>query len=270
MPVHLPLILEAAGLHPHLGDQGLLIVDLGKPESFVRQHIPGAVNLDYAQLITARPPAMGLLPDDAQLSKVLSGLGLTPDKHVVAYDDEGGAKACRLLWTLEVIGHRHTSLLNGGLRSWLAAGYPVTGGAASSTPGDYHAAIGEDAKADKAYILDHLQDPGVVLLDTRTPGEYRGTDKRAARGGHIPGAVNLDWTQVLGSDLRLKPMQELRAMYEKLGVTPDKEVIVYCQTHHRSSHTYVILKALGYPRVKGYPGAWSEWGNSPDMPVETA
>ena len=59
-------------------------------------------------------------------------------------------------------------------------------------------------------------------------------------------------------------------MYEKLGVTPDKEVIVYCQTHHRSSHTYVILKALGYPRVKGYPGAWSEWGNSPDTPVETA
>lgn len=270
MPASLPLILEPVELHPHLGDQGLLIVDLSKPESFARQHIPGAVNLDYVQLVTARPPVMGLLPDDAQLSKVLSGVGLTPDKHVVAYDDEGGAKACRLLWTLEVIGHRHTSLLNGGLRSWLTAGYPVTGGAASSTPGDYHAVMGEDAKADKAYILDHLHDTSVVLLDTRTPGEYRGTDKRAARGGHIPGAVNLDWTQVLGSDLRLKPMQELRAMYEKLGVTPDKEVIVYCQTHHRSSHTYVILKALGYPRVKGYPGAWSEWGNSPDTPVEAS
>jgi thiosulfate/3-mercaptopyruvate sulfurtransferase len=270
MPASLPLILEPAELHPHLGDQGLLIVDLSKPESFSRQHIPGAVNLDYAQLVTARPPVMGLLPDDAQLSKVLSSVGLTPDKHVVAYDDEGGAKACRLLWTLEVIGHRHTSLLNGGLRSWLAAGYPVTGGAASSAPGDYHAVMGEDAQADKAYILDHLQDPGVVLLDTRTPGEYRGTDKRAARGGRIPGAVNLDWTQALGSDLRLKPMQELRAMYEKLGVTQDKEVIVYCQTHHRSSHTFVVLKALGYPRVKGYPGAWSEWGNSPDTPVETA
>lgn len=270
MPASLPLILEPAELHPHLGDQGVLIVDLSKPESFARQHIPGAVNLDYAQLVTASPPVMGLLPDDAQLSKVLSDLGLTPDKHVVAYDDEGGGKACRLLWTLEVIGHRHTSLLNGGLRSWLAAGYPVTGGAASSTPGDYHTVMGEDAKADKAYILDHLHDPGVVLLDTRTPGEYRGTDKRAARGGHIPGAVNLDWTQALGSDLRLKPVQELRAMYEKLGVTPDKEVIVYCQTHHRSSHTFVVLKALGYPRVKGYPGAWSEWGNSPDTPVETA
>ncbi len=269
MAVTLALILEPGELFAQLGQPSLLIIDLSKPESFARQHIPGAVNLDYAQLITARPPVMGLLPDAEQLSKVLSGVGLSPDRHVIAYDDEGGAKACRLLWTLEVIGHKHISLFNGGLRSWLAAGYPVTAGAAASTPGDYRALPGKDAKADKAYILEHLHDPAVVLLDTRTPGEYHGTDKRAARGGHIPGAVNLEWTQALGSDLRLKPAQELRAMYEKLGVTPDKEVIVYCQTHHRSSHTYVVLKALGYPRVKGYPGAWSEWGNGPDTPVET-
>ena len=268
MPASLPLILEAAELHPHLGELGVLIIDLSKPEGFARQHVPGAVHLDYTQLVAAHSPVMGLLPDSAQLSRVLSGVGLTPDSHVVAYDDEGGAKACRLLWTLEVLGHRQASLLNGGLRGWSAAGYPVTGDAASSTRSDYHAVLGADARADKAYILEHLQDSGVVLLDTRTPGEYSGTDKRAARGGHIPGAVNLDWTQALGSDHRLKPMQELRALYEKLGVTPDKEVIVYCQTHHRSSHTFVVLKALGYPRVKGYPGAWSEWGNSADTPVE--
>lgn len=269
MPASLPLILDPAELHTRLGNQDVLIVDLSKPDSFARQHVPGAVNLDYAQLVSACPPVMGLLPDAAQLSMVLSGIGLTPDKHVVAYDDEGGAKACRLLWTLDVIGHKPISLLDGGLRGWLAAGYPVEGGAASNLPSDYHAAIGDEAKADKAYILKHLNDPDIALLDTRTPGEYRGTDKRAARGGHIPGAVNLDWTQVLGSDLRLKPMQELRAIYEKLGVSQDKEIIVYCQTHHRSSHTYVVLRALGYPRVKGYPGAWSEWGNSPDTSVET-
>ena len=268
MSASLPFILDSAELHPQLGNQGLLIVDLSKPDTFARQHVPGAVNLDYAQLVSARPPVMGLLPDAAQLSRVLSGIGLTPDKHVVAYDDEGGAKACRLLWTLEVIGHKPISLLDGGLRAWLAAGFPVEGGAASNLPSDYHAVIGLDAKADKAYILERLNHPDVALLDTRTRGEYSGSDKRAARGGHIPGAANLDWTQALASDLRLKPVQELRAMYEKLGMSQDKEIIVYCQTHHRSSHTYVVLKALGYPRVKGYPGAWSEWGNSTDTPVD--
>lgn len=266
----LPLVVEPAQLAEQLGAQRLLIVDLCKPEIYASQHIPGAVHLDYAQLVTARPPVMGLLPDDARLGEVFSALGLTPDMHVVAYDDEGGAKACRLLWTLDVVGHAHSSLLNGGLRAWLAGRHPVSSAPARPTASGYQVTRSGRALADKEYILAHLQDAEVKLLDARTPGEYHGTDKRAQRGGHIPGAVNMDWTEALDmqNSGRLKPDAVLRARLDALGVTPDKEIIVYCQTHHRSSHTYIVLKSLGYPRVKGYPGAWSEWGNSPDTPVE--
>lgn len=267
---HLPLILESSELEQHLGAEWLLIVDLCKPETYARQHIPGAVHLDYAQLVTAQPPVMGLVPDDAQLSKVFSSIGMTGQSHVVAYDDEGGAKAARLLWTLDVIGHPHYSLLNGGLRAWLAGTHPANNITAGITPSDYRAKQSNAASADKAYIASRLHNPAVALLDTRTLAEYRGVDKRAQRGGHIPGAANFDWALALDAqdNMRLKPEAELRTVLDKLGITPDKEVIAYCQTHHRSSHTYVVLKALGYEHVKGYPGAWSEWGNSMDTAIE--
>jgi thiosulfate/3-mercaptopyruvate sulfurtransferase len=116
-----------------------------------------------------------------------------------------------------------------------------------------------------------LDDPEVVVLDVRTPAEFAGDDVRAARGGHIPGAVNMDWTLAIdrGRNLRLKPEGDLRRMLEELGVTPDKEVIVHCQTHHRSAHTYMVLKSLGYPRIRGYDGSWSEWGNDQNTPIES-
>lgn len=267
----LPLVVEPAELEQHLHDAGILIIDLCRPEVYVRGHIPGAAHLEYAQIVAACPPVMGLLPDGAQLSRALSGIGLTPERHVVAYDDEGGGKACRLLWTLDVIGHQHFSLLNGGLRAWVAENRPLSSGQGAPKTSHYQVGrLNESAKADKDYILAHLQDADVKLLDARTPGEYRGVDKRAARGGHIPGAVNMDWTLAIDAQnqMRLKPEAALRSQLAALGVTPDKEIITYCQTHHRSSHTYIVLKALGYPRVKGYSGAWSEWGNDPAVPVE--
>ena len=129
-----------------------------------------------------------------------------------------------------------------------------------------------DTVADKDYILSRMGQNDFALLDTRSPAEYAGMDVRAARGGHIPGAVNMNWTDAmdLANHLRFKPDQALRTMLEAIGVTPEKEVVVYCQTHHRSAHTYIVLKHLGYPRVRGYPGAWSEWGNDPGLPVEKA
>jgi thiosulfate/3-mercaptopyruvate sulfurtransferase len=161
-------------------------------------------------------------------------------------------------------------LLDGGLKAWLIEGHPVKQDRETRPPSHFHGTYQGNKVADKKYILAHLFDPNVVILDARSPAEYHGEDVRAQRGGHIPGAVNFEWIRAIDQErnLRFKPVDKLRSMLESLGITPDKEVICHCQTHHRSAHTYMVLKYLGYPKVKGYPGSWSEWGNDPDTPIE--
>ncbi len=268
---NLPILLEPRQLADIAEREDLLIVDLSDASIYARHHIPGAVRLEYGRLLASRPPVMGLLPDEEDLAATLATIGLRPETHVVAYDNETNNKACRFLWTLDVAGHRHFSLLNGGLKAWIAAGLPVDDKPRLVTPSRYPVRYSDEHCADKAYILEHLADPGVVIVDTRSAAEYAGNDKRAFRAGHIPGAVNVEWTQAIDrqNDMKFKPAEELREIYESAGVTPDKEIIVHCQTHQRSSHTYMVLKSLGYPRLKGYPGSWSEWGNDPDTPIET-
>ncbi|MCR4345655.1 MAG: sulfurtransferase [Sulfuricaulis sp.] len=267
---HFPLIVEPAELEKHLAAEDLLIVDLCRPETYAQTHVPGAVHLDYTQIVAARPPTMGLLPDAAPLSDVLSSIGMTPNHHVMAYDDEGGGRASRLLWTLDALGHTRYSLLNGGLHAWLNDRHRVDNEPVMKKRTDYTVKFDSKVIADKNYIMKHLHDTGVVIVDTRTPAEYRGETKRAERSGHIPGAVNFDWMNAIDKthSARLKPAEDLKRVLVDLGVTPDKEVITYCQTHHRSAHTYIVLKSLGYPQVRGYPGSWSEWGNSPETPIE--
>ena len=267
--LNLPLLIEPAALHARLADPALLIVDLCDPARYAAGHIPGAVALDYADLVRAAPPAMGLLPTEAHLSNVLSRIGLTAERPVVAYDNQGGGRAARLLWTLTALGHPSAALLNGGLDAWSASGGPLDRQSQRPARSAYVARFLNPAViADRDDVLKRLGQPQVALLDVRTPAEYAGLDVRAARGGHIPGAVNLDWTAAMDAQRRFQPDAVLRELFEARGVTPDKEVIVYCQTHHRSAHTYWVLRYLGYPTVRGYAGSWSDWGNHPDLPIE--
>lgn len=265
----LPLLVEPDVLAPRLGADDLLVVDLGKPQVYAQHHLPGAVSLNYADLIAERGPARGMLPDAMHLSRLFSALGLTARTHVVAYDNEGGGRAARLLWTLDVIGHARFSWLNGGLQAWLDGGHPISQEAAHPKASDYRADEPKQGIADAEYILARLQDPGVRVLDVRGANEYFGVTRSAQRNGHIPGAVNLEWTFARDDKLRLKPPAELKQILQSRDITPDKEIIVHCQTHHRSAHTYMVLKTLGYRNVKGYAGSWSEWGNRSDTPVET-
>jgi thiosulfate/3-mercaptopyruvate sulfurtransferase len=267
----LPLVAEPEQLHSLLQNERLLIVDLSDPAIYQQRHIPGAINLPYPLIIRAQPPAMGLVPAETELSRVFSAIGLTPETHVIAYDSEGNGRASRLLWTLDALGHNHLSLLNGGLQAWQSAGYPLEAGIVDPRPSAYVATIRRpEVIADRDYIMQHLNDTNTVILDARSPKEYSGIDQRAARSGHIPNAVNVEWIQTMDPerDRRFKSMEALRQLYAAAGITPDKDIIVHCQTHHRSAHTYIALKSLGFTRVRGYPGSWSEWGNLPDTPIE--
>ncbi|HYA38016.1 MAG TPA: rhodanese-like domain-containing protein, partial [Candidatus Methylomirabilis sp.] len=213
----LPLILEPAELEKHLGAENLLIVDLSRPEIHAQVHVPGAVHLDYARIVVARPPVMGELPNDKQLSDVFGSIGMTPESHVVAYDDEGGGRAARLLWTLDAINHPCYSLLNGGLQAWINEQHPVNAKPARRPRSSYPVSFRNGAVADKNYILERLGDPNVVIVDARTPAEYRGENRRAERAGHIPRAVNCDWVNEIDRtrNLRLKPAEELQRVLSK-------------------------------------------------------
>ncbi|RKZ36801.1 MAG: sulfurtransferase, partial [Gammaproteobacteria bacterium] len=268
--VELSLVLAPEVLEQTLGADDVLVVDLCDRTKASMGFVPGAVHLPYGALVVSRPPVGGLLPDEATLAHLLATLGVSPKTHVVAYDEEGGGRAGRLIWTLHAMGHTACSMLDGGLVSWGNEGFPLVAEPATPMPTTTYAGkIDGACVADTEDILSRLDDEQLVLLDTRTPEEYRGEKCLSARAGHIPGAVHFNWVDAMdpSRNLRLKAVDELRGTLAGVGVTPDKDIVVYCQTHHRSSHTYVMLKSLGFTRVRGYPGAWSDWGNRDDTPV---
>jgi len=264
-----PLLIDGETLQSAMDAHDLLVIDLSRPPIHMQQHIPGAVNLDIGRIMASRPPVMGLLPEISYLEGLLGALGATAETHIVAYDEESNAKACRLLWTLDCLGHRKASLLDGGLQAWAAEGRALSADPTPVTPADYHAQPNTDVIADKAFIQAHLGK--IQIVDVRSPAEYEGVDKRAQRGGHIPGAVNIEWTLAIDRmrQLRLHPHDELRQLYQDAGLDPNRETVVHCQTHQRSSHSYIVLKLLGFTHLRGYPGSWSDWGNDPETPIES-
>ena len=267
----LPLVIEPKDLEKHFNDANLLIVDLSKHGQYVQAHIPSAVFLDYGYIVGMSKPYMGLLPDTDQLSKVLSAIGFTEDTHVVAYDEEGGGKAARFIWTLHALGHTKTSLLNGGLIAWYKENHPLSNEPVHTAPSEYLAEYKNmDVVADTEYIMENIESDDMKLLDARSVDEYTGARKYAEKAGRIPGAKHFEWTDGLDPDrnYRLRSIEELETKLDSLELTDDKEIVVYCQTHHRSSLSYLMLKHMGYERVRGYPGSWSEWGNRGDTPVE--
>lgn len=245
----------------------LLIVDLSSAQNYHSGHIPGALHLPFQALMAGTPPAPGKLPSPERLTQVFRAIGLRPEHHVVACDDEGGGWAGRFLWTLEVIGHRNYSYLNGGMHAWRAASLPLSTEEVVPSPSDIDISVDTAPLMEADEIRQRLGDGNFQVWDARSPQEYSGERVVAMKGGHIPGAINCEWTQLMDPQRDLRIRTDAREFLARLGIDGSREIVTHCQSHHRSGFTWLVGKSLGF-NIRAYPGSWSEWGNLPDTPVE--
>ena len=245
-----------------------LLLDLRPAEEFAAGHLAGAFHLDLwgvSLIDTSEAPLRAFM---WMIGHLFSLRGVTPDRPVVVYEGKSGLRAARAFWFLEYLGHPNVRMLDGGVQAWTLASLPLTIEAAAPVPSKWH---GEPHPAELATWSDvnaRLGKMATAIVDTRSDAEYYGEEVRAKRGGAIPGAVHLEWTNNLAADGTYKSAAELKAMYEALGVTPDREVVTYCQGGYRAAHTYLALRLAGFPRVRNYTGSWKEWGDREDLALE--
>lgn len=264
------LLIDPAGLAAALaGPDAPLVIDLRPTEDYVAGHIPSAVHLDLFGISLVDTDPAPLRAFLWILEHLLASRGVSASRAIVVCDEKSGMRAARAFWALEYFGHEHTRVLDGGFGAWQAAGQPVSTEPVAAKSTSWTGTPVPERLASYRDVFERLDAPDAVVLDTRSDGEYLGTAVRAARGGCIPGAVHINWETTLREDGTFKSADELRAMYEPAGITPDKEVFTYCQGGYRAAHGYLALRLLGYPRVRNYLGSWKEWGDRLELPVET-
>ncbi len=265
-----PATITPEALAARSSDEDVLILQVTSPEVFARARIPGAAHVAPTDLVRGHPPAPGELPSESALTALFRRVGLTPGRTVVTCDDEGGGWAGRLAWTLDVIGHHDWLYLDGGLHAWAAAGLSFESGppASAPSPSDIEITVNAGPIARIDTVREALGQADLTIWDCRSAEEFAGIKLTAARNGHIPGATHLDWLDLIDRERDMRLIEDLGGSLAARGIRPERDVICHCQTHHRSGLAYMAARLLGFPRIRAYPGSWSEWGNRGDTPIE--
>jgi thiosulfate/3-mercaptopyruvate sulfurtransferase len=262
------LLTTSEDLRKKLGSEDLCLIDVRPAEDFAGGHLPGAVHFDVFGLSLIDTSDAPLKAFMHMIHHIFELRGISEKNEAVVYENQSGMRAARALWFLDYFGHPNARMLDGGIQAWNAAGFATTTEATPPKAASFKISERRDVLATAQDVLRSLNKNETAILDTRSRSEYLGTQIRAARGGAIPGAIHIEWTDNLDNSGKFKSTAELQAMYSRAGITADKEVIPYCQGGYRSAHSYVALRLIGFPRIRNYIGSWKEWGDRTDLPIE--
>ena len=275
---HPEVLVSTEWVAQHGKDSNVRLVEVDvDTSSYEKGHIDGAAGVSWDSQLTDQVRRDLLSNQDWE--KLLSGLGISNNTTVVAYGDNNNWFAAWFVWQLKYYGHADARLMDGGRVKWLKENRPLATAVPKHPAGSYKLDPGKMNKVLRAYRRDveELISGGkpFALVDVRSPDEYSGKvlapaglNETCQRGGHIPGAASIPWSQAVKEDGSFKPRAELEALYTGKDVTRDKPVIAYCRIGERSSHSWFVLKyLLGYENVRNYDGSWTEWGNLVGAPI---
>jgi thiosulfate/3-mercaptopyruvate sulfurtransferase len=258
-----------------------IIWDVRAPSAYAEGHLAGAVSIGDAPKVLRDDNTEDFIATE-RIAKILGAAGLDPDREIIVYGSRGTWHPYFGLYTVQYFGGRNVHIYHDGIEDWAAAGQPISREPARLAPVALTLKINPDAAVTTKEMVARLNNPGVQIVDARTPQEFAGEDIRAIRGGHIPGAINIPYEQnwvdpetpgklarkqvANNAGMSLKPTADLKRLYSQLD--PKKETIVYCQSGARASETAGVLQQLGFTNVKVYDSAWLGYGNTLDAPAE--
>lgn len=274
-------LIGAAALQDRLGDPALVILDASwyLPNSgrdahteFLEGHLPGAQRFDIDLVSDRSSPLPHMLPPAAEFEAAARALGVSAGDEVVVYDGSGvNLSAARVWWMFRVFGHRGVRLLDGGMGAWKSEGRPLESGAARRrAPGDFCARLLPGQVRTLEEVRAVLESGAAQVVDARPAGRFRGVDpepREGLRGGHMPGALNLPYAELVDATGRMLPPDALRARLRAAGVEPEHAVVATCGSGTSSCAVLLALEVLGAPAGALYDGSWTEWGGRDDVPV---
>jgi thiosulfate/3-mercaptopyruvate sulfurtransferase len=273
---HPEVVVSTQWVADHLIDPKVRVIEVDVDTGAYDQgHVPGAVGWNWQTQL--QDAVRRDLVDKAAFEKLCGQAGVANDSTVVLYGDNHNWFAAWAVWQFKYYGHKDARLMNGGRKKWIEEKRPLTTEKPALKPATYKARKPDNSiRAFRSDIFELLGTRRANLVDVRSPDEYTGKviappgmTETAQRGGHIPGAKNIPWSNAVNPDGTFKTVEELRALYRGAGVDPKKPSIAYCRIGERSSHTWFVLTyLLGYKQVRNYDGSWTEWGNLIEAPIE--
>jgi thiosulfate/3-mercaptopyruvate sulfurtransferase len=260
-----------------LAENERVVIDTRPSWKYMLEHIPGALNISSWKEFTLKSNGVpGQINQDKEfIVQKLRALGIDPRKTIVIYGDlsDKWRTDGRFFWMFEFYGFKRVALLKGGFQNWKKAGFPKERGFGQSPKpsvlktSDIH--FNRDILADQNWIASRLGSQGVALIDNREKHEFDGaTPYGSSRGGHIPGALHIDWREFFTSEGTLKPRETLDALLKSKGIQSNQEIVVYCTGGVRSAMAYFVFRHLGY-NVRNYDGSWWDWSHNPKLPIES-